>query len=59
MQNKIRTISKNIRGLAVAGTMAFALTAPSIAAAQAEQFIPLLVYRTGSFAPLGIPWANG
>ena len=44
-----------IRGLALAGTMAFALTAPSIAAAQSEQFIPLLVYRTGSFAPLGIP----
>lgn len=21
--------------------------------------MPLLVYRTGQFAPLGIPWANG
>lgn len=51
--------TRTIRGLALAGTMAFGLTAPSIAAAQAEQFIPLLVYRTGSFAPLGIPWANG
>ena len=59
MQNKISKISSSIRGLAIAGTMAFALTAPSIAAAQSEQFIPLLVYRTGSFAPLGIPWANG
>jgi branched-chain amino acid transport system substrate-binding protein len=29
-------------------------------AAQAdEQFVPLLVYRTGQFAPLGIPWADG
>nr|WP_235580966.1 ABC transporter substrate-binding protein [Pseudorhodoferax sp. Leaf265] len=27
--------------------------------AQAEQFVPLLVYRTGQFAPLGIPWADG
>ncbi len=24
-----------------------------------EQFMPLLVYRTGQFAPLGIPWADG
>jgi branched-chain amino acid transport system substrate-binding protein len=24
-----------------------------------EQFIPLLVYRTGQFAPLGIPWGDG
>src|SRR3546814_1464077 len=23
------------------------------------QVVPLLVYRTGSFAPLGIPWADG
>ena len=30
------------------------------ACAQAdEQFIPLLSYRTGQFAPLGIPWADG
>lgn len=50
---------RSIRGFALAGVVAAALTAPSIAAAQAEQFIPLLVYRTGSFAPLGIPWANG
>jgi branched-chain amino acid transport system substrate-binding protein len=29
-------------------------------AAQAdEQFVPLMVYRTGQFAPLGIPWADG
>ena len=24
-----------------------------------EQFIPLLVYRTGPYAPSGTPWANG
>ena len=56
MHNKI---AQGIRGFAVAGAVACALGAPAIAAAQAEQFIPLLVYRTGSFAPLGIPWANG
>ncbi len=27
--------------------------------AQNEQFMPLLVYRTGAYAPNGIPWANG
>ena len=25
----------------------------------AEQFFPLLVYRTGPYAPNGTPWANG
>src|SRR5262249_60102496 len=29
------------------------------AAAQNEQFIPHLVYRTGAYAPNGIPFANG
>jgi branched-chain amino acid transport system substrate-binding protein len=29
------------------------------AAAQAQQFIPVLSYRTGPFAPNGVPWANG
>lgn len=35
-----------------------ALVAAPLAMAQ-EQFVPLLVYRTGQFAPLGIPWADG
>jgi branched-chain amino acid transport system substrate-binding protein len=35
-----------------------ALTASPTAQAQ-EQFVPLLVYRTGQFAPLGIPWGDG
>ncbi len=44
--------------LAAAALAATAL--PSLVAAQgAEQFVPLLVYRTGQFAPLGIPWADG
>ena len=41
--------------LAVVGLTGVAATAH----AAEEQFIPLMVYRTGSFAPLGIPWANG
>ena len=31
----------------------------TLPAAAQEQFVPLLAYRTGSFAPLGIPWADG
>ncbi|MCL1961197.1 MAG: ABC transporter substrate-binding protein [Desulfovibrionaceae bacterium] len=45
--------------IAVAGFSAAALPAPARAQAAAEQFVPLLVYRTGQFAPLGIPWADG
>lgn len=36
----------------------FAQTAPSSALVK-EQFVPLLVYRTGPYAPSGTPWANG
>ena len=36
------------------------LGAAQVAMAQAkEQFFPLLVYRTGPYAPNGTPWANG
>ena len=47
--------------LAVAAVAAFAGTLGSTPAfAQAkEQFFPLLVYRTGPYAPNGTPWANG
>ncbi|HEX2115210.1 MAG TPA: ABC transporter substrate-binding protein, partial [Alphaproteobacteria bacterium] len=40
---------------------AAALTAPCAteALAQNEQFVPGLVYRTGAYAPNGIPFANG
>ncbi|NML13484.1 ABC transporter substrate-binding protein [Azohydromonas caseinilytica] len=53
-----------LKSLTLAAALAAAvLSAPLSAAAapadQGEQFIPLLVYRTGQFAPLGIPWADG
>ena len=41
-----------------AGVIA-ATTAPNSAWAQNEQFIPGLVYRTGAYAPNGIPFADG
>ncbi|RZJ01324.1 MAG: ABC transporter permease [Rubrivivax sp.] len=34
-------------------------SAPAAFAQAKEQFFPLLVYRTGPYAPNGTPWANG
>ena len=54
---------KTIRSLATVATLAVAaiggLAAPAAQAQAKEQFIPLLVYRTGPYAPNGTPWANG
>jgi branched-chain amino acid transport system substrate-binding protein len=45
-------------GVAVVAASAWGLAAGA-ALAQNEQFIPRLVYRTGPYAPNGIPFANG
>ncbi|MBS0429273.1 MAG: ABC transporter substrate-binding protein [Proteobacteria bacterium] len=45
--------------LAVAAVAALAGTAGTALAQAKEQFFPLLVYRTGPYAPNGTPWANG
>ncbi len=42
--------------LAVAGALA---AAHDVAAQSNEIFMPVLVYRTGPYAPNGIPWADG
>lgn len=56
---KARSFPSFARAAAVVALSVPALL-PVPASAQAqEQFIPLLVYRTGQFAPLGIPWADG
>jgi len=47
--------TKHIAALMLAAG-AVGATLPAVAQ---EQFVPLLAYRTGSFAPLGIPWADG
>ena len=39
--------------------VASSLAAPSAFAQAKEQFFPLLSYRTGPYAPNGVPWANG
>jgi branched-chain amino acid transport system substrate-binding protein len=47
--------------LAAATVAAFSslLSAPPAFAQAKEQFFPVLVYRTGAYAPNGVPWANG
>jgi len=52
---------KSILTAAAAGaTLLLTLAAAPPAAAQAkEQFFPVLPYRTGAYAPNGVPWANG
>jgi branched-chain amino acid transport system substrate-binding protein len=39
--------------------LAAVLTSPAAHAQAAEQFFPVLVYRTGAYAPNGVPFANG
>ena len=53
-----------IRSLALAFSLAAVgitstVTAPAAFAQAKEQFFPVLVYRTGAYAPNGTPWANG
>src|SRR5438067_11823093 len=42
-----------------AASVAGLLTAPLAHAQAKEQFFPVLSYRTGPYAPNGIPWADG
>ncbi|HRD84288.1 MAG TPA: ABC transporter substrate-binding protein, partial [Rubrivivax sp.] len=35
------------------------LATPAALAQAKEQFFPVLVYRTGAYAPNGVPFANG
>ena len=49
-----------MKSLAIFTLAAATLAGSGAAFAQAkEQFFPLLVYRTGPYAPNGTPWANG
>ncbi len=51
-------LSRLLIAAAVLAAGASALTTSAFAQAK-EQFFPLLVYRTGAYAPNGTPWANG
>ena len=53
-----------LRKLAIAASVAViglsaTLTSTAAFAQAKEQFFPVLVYRTGAYAPNGAPWANG
>ena len=47
-----------VAALAAAATSTVLTSAPAFAQAN-EQFFPVLVYRTGAYAPNGVPFANG
>ncbi|MEO7954344.1 MAG: ABC transporter substrate-binding protein [Polaromonas sp.] len=53
---KIRNLILTVAAIA-AGTSSM-VTSSAFAQAK-EQFFPLLSYRTGPYAPNGVPWANG
>jgi branched-chain amino acid transport system substrate-binding protein len=51
---------KSLLLAAAAGATVLSTLLPLPASAQAkEQFFPVLPYRTGAYAPNGVPWANG
>ncbi len=47
-----------VRSLTLAAALALAGVTSAFAQAK-EQFFPVLVYRTGAYAPNGVPYANG
>jgi len=51
-------LSKLVIAAAVVAAGASTITTSAFAQAK-EQFFPLLSYRTGPYAPNGVPWANG
>jgi branched-chain amino acid transport system substrate-binding protein len=54
---KLRNLVLSV-AVATAG-LSSALVTPSAFAQAKEQFFPVLVYRTGAYAPNGVPFANG
>ena len=52
-------MSRNVLGFTLAALGSFTLAAPVLAQGANEQFLPALVYRTGPYAPNGVPFANG
>jgi branched-chain amino acid transport system substrate-binding protein len=55
MTMKLKANSAFFAAAAVAATLA----SPGASAQVKEQFFPVMVYRTGAYAPNGIPFANG
>ena len=59
----LQETSMKIRGSILAATLfavsALSMVSPGARAQAKEQFIPVLSYRTGPYAPNGVPIANG
>ena len=45
--------------LVAGAALVTALAAPAAFSQEKEQFFPILPYRTGAYAPNGVPWATG
>lgn len=56
-----QAVRKSLLAVAASAALVTGALAPmaSVQAQAKEQFIPLLVYRTGAYAPNGVPFANG
>ncbi len=54
-----RMLSTKAAALALAVAGAFGAVHEAAAQSANEIFVPILVYRTGAYAPNGVPWANG
>jgi branched-chain amino acid transport system substrate-binding protein len=54
-----RTIRVKAAAIALAVAGAFGAVQEAAAQSANEIFVPVLVYRTGAYAPNGIPWADG
>jgi branched-chain amino acid transport system substrate-binding protein len=52
-------MTRSVCALGLLALVVAAGAAPAPVAAQNEMFIPMLVYRTGAYAPSGTPFANG
>jgi branched-chain amino acid transport system substrate-binding protein len=57
MSTKMKSLAT--AALIAASGLASLATAPAAFAQAKEQFFPVLVYRTGAYAPNGVPFANG
>jgi branched-chain amino acid transport system substrate-binding protein len=54
-----RTLRMKATAVALAVAGAFGAVQEAAAQSANEIFVPVLVYRTGAYAPNGIPWADG
>jgi branched-chain amino acid transport system substrate-binding protein len=52
-------VRKFVAAVAAVVAGATLMSSQALAADAKEQFFPLLSYRTGPYAPNGVPWANG